>query len=393
MLKVGIDAISLYTPNYSMDLRVLAEKRNLDSEKIYTDLGQQAMAILPPDEDVVTMALNAVDQLLQQNNINKDDIAMLLFATESGIDCSKAGGMYVHNILGLPNNCRVVELKQACYSGTAGLQLGLSYLYQNPQRKVIVIASDVARYQLNSNPETSQGCGAIAMLLTSNPKLLAIEPKYGVYTKEVMDFWRPLYSDVAFVDGKLSCDTYFKFLEESWLDYTLQSQRNFSNHDFFCYHTPVPKMVEIGHKRLARFTKSNKLFTSEQLEKQIQTGLIYNRQIGNIYTASLYLSVLSLLENIENSADLHNKRLGLYSYGSGSIGEYFSGIVQNDYEKYLPNQQTKSYIDKRYSVSYQEYEDWHNYKLPQDGSLHILPKISPHKFRLAKIDNHQRYYE
>lgn len=392
MLKVGIDAISLYTPNYYIDLRILAEKRNLDVDKIYSDLGQKAMAVLPPDEDAVTMGLNAVEQLLQDHKVNKNEISTILFATESGVDCSKASGMYVHEILGFPSNCRVVELKQACYSGTAGLQLGLSLLYKNPQHKIIVVASDIARYQLNSTPETSQGCGAIAMLLSVDPKLMVIENEYGVYTKEVMDFWRPLYSDVAFVDGKLSCDTYFKFLEESWQDYFNYSRRDFLQHDYFCYHTPVPKMVELAHKRLARLTKVNKQLSLEQLNLQIQTGLIYSRQIGNIYTASLYLGVLSLLENTVDVSSLANKRLGLYSYGSGSIGEYFSGIVQENYVKHLPHKSTQQYLEQRNALSYQEYEDWHNYKLPHDGSLHILPTISQGKFRLTSINNHQRYY-
>ena len=66
-----------------------------------------------------------------------NDIEMLLFATESGIDQSKAAGIYVHELLGLPARCRVVELKQACYSGTAALQLALPFLRENPRKKSI----------------------------------------------------------------------------------------------------------------------------------------------------------------------------------------------------------------------------------------------------------------
>ena len=69
-----------------------------------------------------------------------EDIDHLLFATESGLDFSKASGIYVHRLLGLPRRCRVVELKQACYSATAAIRMALPMLQENPEKKILVIA-------------------------------------------------------------------------------------------------------------------------------------------------------------------------------------------------------------------------------------------------------------
>ncbi len=128
--KVGIEAISFYTPSYYLELKTLATARNVDVNKFHSGLGQQKMAVIPPDEDVITMAADASQKLLE--NIDANDIELILFATESAVDQSKAGGIFVHNLLGLPSRCRVVELKQACYSATAGLQMGLAMVKQNP---------------------------------------------------------------------------------------------------------------------------------------------------------------------------------------------------------------------------------------------------------------------
>src|SRR4030067_398678 len=117
-MNVGIESISFYSSHYYIDLKTLAERRNLPPEKFYQGIGQEKMAVPPPDEDIVTMAANAGFNALK--NIDKGKIDTVLFATESGIDQSKAAGIYVHSLLELPQNCRVVELKQACYSGTAG---------------------------------------------------------------------------------------------------------------------------------------------------------------------------------------------------------------------------------------------------------------------------------
>ena len=113
-MNIGIDRISLHTSNYFVDLRTLAEARSVDSDKYYIGIGQEKMGIPPPDEDVVTLAASAAYPLMQDGEL--DDVELLLFATESGIDYSKAAGIYVHGLLEMKSRCRTVELKQACYS-------------------------------------------------------------------------------------------------------------------------------------------------------------------------------------------------------------------------------------------------------------------------------------
>ena len=329
-MNFGIDTLSFYTSKYYIDLKTLAEGRNIDFTKFYEDLGQKKMAIAPPNEDVVTLAASAVEPILK--NEDAADIEMVLFATETGIDLSKAAATYIHKLFNLPKRCRVIELKQACYSATFGLQMGLAWLRQNPQKKILLLASDIAHYEFNTTPESSQGCGAMAMILSANPRLLEIEATAGFCTKETMDFWRPNYSDVALVDGRLSCNAYMRFAEETWQQYAELTGRKFTDHDRFCYHIPVPKLVERTHKKLAQ-TNGIKNLTAEQIEYQVGQSLIYSREVGNCYTASLYLGVLSLLENTK--ADLAGKLLGLYSYGSGSSGEFFAARVMNNYQNNL----------------------------------------------------------
>src|SRR3989338_778885 len=130
MIKLGIDKAALYTPGYYLSLDQLARARGVDPDKFSVGLGQNQMAVAAPDEDVVTMAANAAHTILVEED--KSTIDTLIFATESGIDQSKSAGIFVHHLLNLSKRCRVVEFKQACYSGTAGLQMALALLQQNP---------------------------------------------------------------------------------------------------------------------------------------------------------------------------------------------------------------------------------------------------------------------
>lgn len=387
MPEVGIDAIGFYSSHYFLDLKTLAEKRGVDPDKFYIGLGQYKMAVPPPDEDIVTMAANAAARVVTPADINVID--HLFFATESGLDFSKASGIYVHRLLGLVPHCRVVELKQACYSATAAIRLGLALIAANPQKKILVIAADIARYGLGTTGESSQGGGAVALLLSANPRILAIEPEAGIYTKDVMDFWRPYYREEALVDGKYSCDVYLQILLETWAEYSRMAQKEYTSFARFCYHAPVPGLVEKAHKWLAK--RNNFALEKEQIQKELTHVLSYNRNIGNTYTASLYISLLSLLDN--DPEDLSGKLIGLYSYGSGCVGEFFAARVQAGYKQFLDTAWNKNLIKDRVELSYDQYQYFYTYPFPTDGSDSALPQYHTGRFRLDKITQHKRGYE
>ena len=388
MVKVGIDSIAIYTSRYALDLKTLAKARGIDHDKFHVGLGQYMMSVPPPGEDIVTMAANAGKQAIAGMNVN--DFELLLFATESSIDQSKAAGIYVHDLLDLPARCRVVELKQACYSATAAMQLALPYLRENPKKKVLLVASDIARYGLHTSGESSQGCGAVAMILSVNPRIIAFEEEYGVMTSNVMDFWRPNYTDEAFVEGKYSSKLYLQMLEKSWEQYTALSQRHFSDHDYFCYHMPVPRLVEKAHQYLAKISGIKKI-EETLLQKHIGLSVEYGKNIGNSYSASLYVGLTSLLDL--STEDLARKRIGFYSYGSGCVAEYFSGIIQPGYQSLLKQTLHQRLLQERKTLTYDDYVNYYSFKYPKDGSNLDIPLHHMGTFRLAAIRDHKRIYE
>lgn len=387
MVKVGIDTLAIYTSRYALDLSILAKARGIDADKYHVGLGQHIMSVPPPGEDIVTMAASAAKQAL--TDIDKNEIEMLLFATESGTDQSKAAGIYVHDLLGLPARCRVVELKQACYAGTAAVQLAFPYLRENPDKKVLVIASDNARYGLNTAGESSQGCGAIAMVLSANPRVIVFEPEYGVTTENVMDFWRPNYMHEALVEGKYSSKLYLSMLEKSWNQYCDLSGRGFLDHSHFCYHIPVPRLVEKAHQSLVKMNGYDHL-PEEAIAKQVQQSIEYGRKIGNSYTASLYIGLASLLDLAQE--DLAGKRIGFYSYGSGCVAEYFSGVVQPNYRSALHTEYHQHLFASRKKLSYEEYESFFKFNYVEDGTDQDIPFYNTGTFRLAKMQQHKRIY-
>lgn len=386
MLPVGIDKISFYTSNYYLDLRTLACAQGTDPEKYYVGIGQEKMGMPAHDEDVVTMAASAAYPLFEDEQ--SKHISTLLFATESGIDQSKSAGVYVHRLLGLNQNCRVVELKQACYSATAAVQMACALVARQPETSVLVIASDVAKYELDSPGEATQGCGAVAMLIKANPRILEIDAEVGNHTEDVMDFWRPNYLKTAIVDGKYSTKIYLQSLKKAWLNFTQASDLGFADLSHFCYHLPFSRMAQKAHKHLSRVNKSN--LEPAQIEAQIADSLFYNKLIGNSYAAALFIGFISLLE--KGSSDLGGKKIGFFSYGSGCVAEFFSGTVVAGYQQYLFKEQHQSMLESRQALDYEQYIVLYNTPDPQRGESVTIAEDSTGKFRLAGIANHKREY-
>jgi hydroxymethylglutaryl-CoA synthase len=381
-METGIDQISFYTAQYFLDLKTLAAARGVEPDKFYTGIGQEKMGIPPPDEDMVTLAASAAFPLNEQGSL--EGVEALLFATESGIDHSKSAGLFVHRLLGLPARCRVVELKQACYSATAALRMAMGLVAMKPKSKVLVIASDIARYTLGSPGESTQGCGAVAFTVSADPRLLAIDREAGFYADDVMDFWRPNYLSEALVDGKYSTLVYIKALLESWKQYAAESGRTFRDFSRFCYHIPFTRMAEKAHQKLVKGV------SDEELRRAIGESLIYSRQAGNCYSASLYIGLCSLLDHA--AEDLSAKRIGLYSYGSGCVGEFFSGTVQPGYRELLFAEYHRKMLAGRTELTFQQYEDIYNYGIPTDGGDYTFPQYRTGPFRFAGMQGHKRIY-
>ena len=386
-MTIGIDRLSFYTSHYYIDLKTLAEARSVDSDKYYIGIGQEKMAMPAPDEDVVTLGASAAYPLMKAGDL--EDVELLLFATESGVDQSKAAGIYVHGLLEMSPRCRCVELKQACYSATAAIQLATGFVARNPEKKALVVASDVARYELGSPGEATQGCGSVAILISANPRIMAIDPECGYYTDDVMDFWRPNYRSEALVDGKYSTMVYIHALVESWKQYAELTGRTLADFDRFCYHIPFTKMAEKAHQKLCRKFKVD--IGKEQMQALLEESLTYSKITGNCYSGSMYVGLTSLLDTAPE--DLAGKRVGLYSYGSGCVGEFFSGVVQPGYRDALFVEEHANLLANRTELTYQQYEDIFNYGVPTDGGDYVFPQYKTGYFRFSGISQHKREYE
>lgn len=385
-MKIGIEKISFNIPHLYIDMNELARARNEEPAKYTIGIGQDEMAVPPLSQDPVTLAANAALQMITDEDRERIDFVM--FATETSIDQSKAASVYVHRLIGLKEGVRSIELKHACYSGTAALQLAKGHVSLNPKSKVLVVASDIARYGLNTPGEVTQGAGAVAMLISNEPNVLILDDENTFVTKDIMDFWRPNYSEYAYVDGKFSNEQYIEFFNNVWQAYKDKTNRSLDDFEAICFHLPYTKM---GMKALETIIDEGNDDTQERLKDHYATSITYSRKVGNVYSASLYLSLLSLIENSETLRS--NRTLGFFSYGSGAVGEFFTMTLQPNYKEHLYVQTHKKMFAERKQISIEKYEEIFEQSLPTDGTMaQIDTSEDPQSVRLTGITDHMRQY-
>ncbi|HEM3588007.1 TPA: hydroxymethylglutaryl-CoA synthase [Streptococcus suis] len=382
-MNIGIDKIGFAAPDYVLDLADLAQARNVDPNKFKIGLLQSEMAVAPITQDIISLGAKAAETILTEED--KQTIDMVIVGTESSVDQSKAAAVTIHGLLGIQPFARSIEMKEACYGATAGLSLAKSHIAQFPESKVLVIASDIAKYGVASGGEPTQGAGAVAMLVTANPRILVLNNDNVCQTRDIYDFWRPNYDKYPRVDGKFSTEQYTDCLTTTFDYYQQKTGKTLNDFAAMCLHIPFSKQ---GLKGLQAITQDAE--TLERLTERFQEAIIYNKVVGNIYTGSIFLSLLSLLEN--SRALETGDQILFYSYGSGAVCEIFSGQLVEGYRDHLQENRLEQ-LKQRTKLSVKEYEQvfFEEITLDETGSSLDLPEDQT-PFALIKVDNHKRIY-
>lgn len=381
-MNIGIDKISFHVPNYYLDMTDLANARETDPNKFHIGLGQDQMAIIPETQDIVTLGASAAAKILTDED--KKDIDMVIVGTESSTDFSKSAAVIIHDLLDIQPFARSFEIKHACYGGTAALQQAHDYVALHPDRKVLVIAADIAKYGLATGGEPTQGCGAVAMLITKEPDLLAFNNDSVFYSEDVYDFWRPAGHDYPLVDGHMSNQIYIDSFTRIWEQNKKVNQTDSTDYAAITFHLPYTKM---GRKALRAIFPEMPESEQQRLEARYDEAVVYSRTVGNLYTGSLYLGLISLLDNGNLAA---GDRIGLFSYGSGAVSEFFSMTLMDGFKSHLTSEKNQSLLSERKQLSIDKYEKMFNEKLPTDGGTYTFSDSTD--FAVNKISGDIRYY-
>ena len=387
MRNVGIDDLNVVGGSLVVDARTIAEARGTAHTLAKLELVSRS---LPASfEDPVTLAVNAALPVVEGH---RDQIGLLIVATESAFDDAKPISSYVHHWLGLPEACRHLEVKHACYGGTAALQLAADWVAARAGREALVITTDLARRLFHDSAEPAEGAGAVAMRVTANPRVLALGQVNAVAAREIYDVMRPTRT-AEVIHASKSLAAYLDLLEATWDGFRDEAgQGVLGELSWMIYHTPLVALVRQAHRMIVEDPDHPSDF-----ETLVRPSVGLGQRIGNTYSGALYVALASLALSKPVTKPT---RIGLYSYGSGSCAELYDGWLQPTAHATVSRHSIAAALDARPEVDLTTYEALvldvekglsqpHFEPGTHDPADHDLPKGS---LVLSSVVDHYRSY-
>lgn len=439
---VGIIAMEIIFPAQYVDQTELEQYDGVSAGKYTVGLGQKKMGFCNDREDINSLCLTVVENLLTRYRVKPQEIGRLEVGTETIIDKSKSVKTVLmqlfepHGVTDLEG----IDTTNACYGGTAALFNAINWVESSSWngRYALVVAADIAVYAKGPARPTG-GTGAVAMLVGPNAPLVVDRGLRGSFFKHAYDFYKPdLTSEYPVVDGKLSIQCYLEALDKCYQLYCqkaeklLQKPVSIESFDGILFHTPYCKLVQksVGRLALNDFVREGKPELQSGLEKfaNIQLkdsyfdrdvekaflgvsnaaylqrtlpSLLIAANIGNMYTASLYGGLVSYIvsRSLENLVD---NRVAMFSYGSGLASSFYSISIRNN-AALQTLKKNLSYVEplleKRAKVAPEKFEA--TLELRQKGAHKVpyepvgdISHFFPGTYFLTKIDEqHRRVYD
>jgi hydroxymethylglutaryl-CoA synthase len=416
---VGISDIGLYVPQPSISLDTVVQKRvghnpRLDRhlERACRVTGQKAIRFPEVWEDSATMAAAAVRSLILQGpGFDLRGVRHLAVGTETGVDHAKPVSAYVQGMLqragfDLPGCLSSFQVQHACAGGTMALLSVAAMLAAGgrPADSGIVVSTDVARYETESTAEITQGAGAVALHVQSSPRLLELDLRSAGYASaDVDDFFRPLGSITARVNGSYSMRCYSESLEAAFLDFCARSgtrpEQALLDTDYFVLHTPFRNMPQSAMEKLFERILGYDAERTRALlvQKSFDSAVEPLAKVGNLYAGSLTAALAFLLDDRFRAlgAGIAGKTVLLASYGSGSTMVVFKARVAPGAAEVISRWQLDSVFSSARAATFEEYEAWASGPVQPELHSRLMENaiVPPDAFLLSGIrkDGYREY--
>ncbi|QIW95161.1 hypothetical protein AMS68_000679 [Peltaster fructicola] len=446
---IGIKAIELYFPSQCVDQSELEKFDGVSAGKYTIGLGQTKMSFCDDREDIYSMALTTLSSLIKKYNIDTKNIGRLEVGTETLLDKSKSVKTVLMQLFPDNTNIEGVDTVNACYGGTNALFNAVNWVESSAWdgRDAIVIAGDIALYKKGAARPTG-GAGCVAMLVGPNAPIVVEPGLRGSHMQHVYDFYKAdLTSEYPLVDGHYSVKCYTEAIDACYKAYNareskLKSASNghangvhatespLDRFDYMCFHAPTCKLVSKSYGRLLYndylTDRENELFkdvpaeikdlTYEQslsdknVEKffttlskkkfasRVQPAIQVPTMCGNMYTASVYGSLVSLLDNVGSEA-LQGKRIAIFSYGSGLASSMFSLKVKGSIAELTQKVDLQQRLTARRTVPPETYDEMCNMREKAHLKANYQPQgsvdtIVSGTYYLTNVDDmFRRHYE
>lgn len=445
MSNIGIKAIQIHFPNQCISQADLETHDGVAAGKYTIGLGQTEMGFCDDREDIYSMCLTSLSQLIKNYEIDTSKIGRLEVGTETLIDKSKSVKSVLMQLFKGNHDIEGVDTVNACYGGTNALFNAYNWVSSADWdgRDAIVVCGDIALYAKGAARPTG-GAGSVAMLIGKDAPIALDAGVRATFMDHVYDFYKPDFtSEYPVVFGQYSVGCYTNASDETYNLYqkkfakkngsaAVEGKLPLDKFDYVIAHSPTTKTVQKAYARMMyndylldptnpefetigdtysldkvsheaslsdkALEKAFVTLSKKRYAERVAPGVQASTHIGNMYTASLYGGLVSLLSNVGSEA-LQGKRIGAYSYGSGLAASIFSFSVRGDVSKMIQVCDLKNKLANRAVLSAVQYEEYIALREKAHLNKDFAPQgdvknLTTGTYYLTKVDDmYRRSYE
>jgi hydroxymethylglutaryl-CoA synthase len=305
-----------------------------------------------PDEDVITISVEAARAMMRRTNVDPQDIGALYVGSESHPYAVKPTGTIVAEAIEASPNLTVADFEFACKAGTAAIQVCMGLVGSGMIKYGVAIGADTSQGAPGDPLEYSASAGGAAYLIGSSEIIAKLNSTFS-YTTDTPDFWRREGQPYPSHGGRFTGEpAYFKHVSAAAKGLMEKVGSKPSDYQYAVFHQPNGKFPMRVAKQLG--------FT----EKQIETGLL-TPVIGNTYSGAVPLGLASVLD-VASAGD----RIFVVAYGSGAGADGFDITVTDNISSFRREEAptVKQLVENKKFIDYATYAKFRGKIKLKEGS-------------------------
>lgn len=301
----GIVGYGAYIPRNRIKVEEIAKVWGADAPSYKKGLMLEEKSVPSPDQDTITMSVEASKNALKRARINPREIGAVYIGSESHPYAVKPSGTVLAEALGATPDVHTADLEFACKAGTEGLFLVLGLVKAGEIKYGLAVGADTSQGAPGDALEYSAAAGAAAFIVGRENVLAEIVDTYS-YTTDTPDFWRREYQYYPQHGGRFTGDpAYFKHIMGAARGLMAKAKMKPIDFNYVIFHQPNGKFpMRVGE--MLGFRK-----------EQILPGWLVPK-LGNTYSGSSPLGLTATLD-ISKPGDM----IMIVSYGSGAGSDGF----------------------------------------------------------------------
>ncbi len=339
-MKAGIVSYGAYVPRYRITPKDIGAVWGVDGEAMGRGLNIRAKSVPGPDEDVITMSVEAArDAVKKVPHLDPKEVGAIYVGSESHPYAVKPSATIVAEAIEAAPVLTAADYEFACKAGTAAMQTCMGLTLSDMYRYGLAIGADTSQGAPGDALEFSASAGAAAFIIGRDHLITTIDHTLS-YTTDTPDFWRREGQAYPSHGGRFTGEpAYFKHVISCANLLFKRAGTRPEDYDFAVFHQPNGKFpVRVG--KMLGFT-----------DKQMDTGLLV-REIGNTYSGAIMLGLCAILDIAKPG-----QRIFAVAYGSGAGSDGFDITVTSGLDEF----DRKAGRTVRSMVEYTKFIDYATY--------------------------------